>query len=122
MSDRMTDKRLDEIKNKRFFTTPKLSKLCAELLQALKAERESLNACAKANTDLRLRIEELEAIKQENKILRESNRDALADCEGFIQRIAEVESGLRECREAVKHTGSYESVTKLVDALLGDEV
>jgi hypothetical protein len=36
-------------------------------------------------------------------------------------RIAELESGLRDCRKAVKYTGSYESVTKLVDALIGDE-
>jgi hypothetical protein len=45
-----------------------------------------------------------------------------AEYERGEKRIEELESGLRECREAVKYTGSYESVTKLVDDLLGDEV
>jgi len=54
-------------------------------------------------------------LRFENQMLLCGQIDALKE------RIAKLESGLRECREAVKYTGSYESVTKLVDDLLGGE-
>jgi hypothetical protein len=55
MSERITDERLAEIeryKKSELFYFPYWD----ELLDGLKAERESLNTCAKANTDLRYRV------------------------------------------------------------------
>ena len=37
------------------------------------------------------------------------------------QRIAELEAGLKECRELVRYTNSGEHVTTLVDTLLKEE-
>jgi hypothetical protein len=56
---RMTDERLEEIETVEGWDPEAVAE---ELLEAVKAERKSLNDCAKANTDLRLRIVELEAL------------------------------------------------------------
>lgn len=39
----------------------------------------------------------------------------------LMQRIAELEAALRECREAVKYTGSQESVTLIVNNAIGSD-